>query len=312
LETTPPRPVINLLTTKKEREDFRENRDWGHVDKLIDDCVELATTINHNGRLIAQHTMEFIEDKLLYEIQGMEKGFEVHREFNAPCTMFVTGKTFKKNFKRFKELSAEKLIDIQQHTYSHILFKTVVIDDGKSQQIFKAGSPWQVKRDVAKAQRIFRKSGIHCIGLTAPFCYYRGLSDRPDILKILHKAGIRFVRSYGRNQNDWQPVSMDIQPFFYKVQGFPDMMEFPIQGWQDGYWRNVNGWKNTDGYISYLKENIDYIASKNLTWGYLQHDFTSLREDPDMKVMRELLDYSSKKGVKVKLYKEEYESRSGF
>jgi len=52
-------------------------------EKLLDDCIELATTINRNGRLIAQHTIEFIEDKFLYEIQGWEKGFEVHREFYA-------------------------------------------------------------------------------------------------------------------------------------------------------------------------------------------------------------------------------------
>jgi enoyl-CoA hydratase/carnithine racemase len=52
-------------------------------DKLIDDCVELCTTINRNGRLIAAHTTEYIEDKLLYEIQGYEKGFEVHREYYA-------------------------------------------------------------------------------------------------------------------------------------------------------------------------------------------------------------------------------------
>ena len=52
-------------------------------EKLIDDCVELATTINRNGRLIAQHTVEFIEDKFLYETQGWEKGFEIHREFYA-------------------------------------------------------------------------------------------------------------------------------------------------------------------------------------------------------------------------------------
>ena len=49
-------------------------------DKLIDDCLELCETINRNGRLIAAHTTEYI-DKLLYEIQGWEKGFEVHREY---------------------------------------------------------------------------------------------------------------------------------------------------------------------------------------------------------------------------------------
>jgi hypothetical protein len=27
-------------TTEKERRDFREDRDWGHVDKLIDDYLK--------------------------------------------------------------------------------------------------------------------------------------------------------------------------------------------------------------------------------------------------------------------------------
>jgi enoyl-CoA hydratase/carnithine racemase len=49
-------------------------------DKLIDDCMELCTTINRNGRLIAAHTTEYL-DKLLYDILGWEKGFEVHREY---------------------------------------------------------------------------------------------------------------------------------------------------------------------------------------------------------------------------------------
>jgi enoyl-CoA hydratase/carnithine racemase len=52
-------------------------------ERLIDDCVELCTTINRNGRLIAAHTVEYIEDKLLYENQGWEKAFDVHREFYA-------------------------------------------------------------------------------------------------------------------------------------------------------------------------------------------------------------------------------------
>ena len=52
-------------------------------EKLIDDCVELATDQINRGRPIAAHTVEFIEDKLLYEIQGWEKGFEVHRDFYA-------------------------------------------------------------------------------------------------------------------------------------------------------------------------------------------------------------------------------------
>jgi len=52
-------------------------------DKLLDECIALATTINNNGRLIAEHTMKYMEDELLYGIQGWEKGFEIHRQYYA-------------------------------------------------------------------------------------------------------------------------------------------------------------------------------------------------------------------------------------
>lgn len=50
--------------------------------QLIDDCLELCEAINRNGRLIAAHTKEYIY-KLLYEIQGWEEGFKLHREYYA-------------------------------------------------------------------------------------------------------------------------------------------------------------------------------------------------------------------------------------
>lgn len=51
-------------------------------EKLIDDCLALCETINRNGKLIAAHTKEYIY-KLLYEIQGWQKGYDLHREYYA-------------------------------------------------------------------------------------------------------------------------------------------------------------------------------------------------------------------------------------
>jgi enoyl-CoA hydratase/carnithine racemase len=51
-------------------------------DKLIDDCMELCTTINRNGRLIAAHTKEYIS-KLMFDMQHWEEAFKVHREYYA-------------------------------------------------------------------------------------------------------------------------------------------------------------------------------------------------------------------------------------
>lgn len=44
---------------------------------LLDDCLELCETINRNGKLIAQHTKEFIT-RMMYEIGGWDAGFAMH------------------------------------------------------------------------------------------------------------------------------------------------------------------------------------------------------------------------------------------
>jgi hypothetical protein len=38
--------------------------------KLLDDCIEFAITVNRNGRLTAAHTVEFIEDKFTLRNSG--------------------------------------------------------------------------------------------------------------------------------------------------------------------------------------------------------------------------------------------------
>ena len=45
--------------------------------KLLDDCLDLAATINKNGRLVAQHTKEYVY-RSLYEIEGWAASFDMH------------------------------------------------------------------------------------------------------------------------------------------------------------------------------------------------------------------------------------------
>ena len=93
--------------------------------------------------------------------------------------------------------------------------------------------------------------GVECIGLTGPWCYYRGLRDRPDILQVLWEEGIRFTRTDGRNERDWHPVAIDLQPYWYDALGFPEMLEIPIHGWHDCVIRGeVLGWEDLDGYVA--------------------------------------------------------------
>jgi len=245
---------------------------------------------------------ESVTEKFLTRMQ------KVHSELNAPCTLFVLGQTLELNISSFKKLREEKIFDVQQHTYSHISLKTLLQENSKGVRFVPGATIAEIRSDVDRASRGLKKYlEIDCLGLTGPNMHYRGLSDRPDILKVLHEIGIRFVRTYGRNEKDYQPVSLDIQPFWYEVQGFPDMLEIPVQGWQDWLWREEHGWEKTGEFLDYLKSRVDYIVKKDLTWGLMMHDVTCLREDPEMSVVRRFLEYAQKQGVELNCCKDFYE-----
>ena len=49
----------------------------------------------------------------------------LHEELEAPCTFFVCGRTLLHALDAFEPLAASPLFDIQQHTYSHVVFRDV-------------------------------------------------------------------------------------------------------------------------------------------------------------------------------------------
>jgi len=239
----------------------------------------------------------------------LEVAPKLHRELEAPCTFFVCGRTLEANLNRFKKVFAEysDMIDFQQHTYSHVLLKTVFRENQDGVTVFKGGTLEKIREEVAKSSALLKGAlEIDCIGITGPYGYYRGLADRPDILDILHELGIRFTRTYARNEQDWQPVPFEIQPFWYQAQGFPDIFEFPVQGWQDCILRGKLGWKDRDGYLNYLKSSLEYIAEHNLVWGYATHDWSSITEDSEMWITRNMIEYAQKLGIKLTNYAQYY------
>ena len=140
-----------------------------------------------------------------------------------------------------------------------------------------------------------------------------GLCDRPDILQALHEEGIRFLRTWGRNENGAFTFTADgskerIQPFWYETQGAPDILEFAMHG-NDYNIRKELGWGNVSEYVVWARTQIDDIAEHNLVWSYAMHDHSVLRNDPHMLLVRQLLEYAIDKGVAIRSYRKEYERR---
>jgi len=237
----------------------------------------------------------------------LKKAKEIHCAFKVACTMFLVGKTLENNINGCQDLAKDRLFNFEQHTYSHILLKTVAMETQGKVKVIKGGSLCQIEEEVKKANELLKKYlNIECIGLRGPWGYYRGLSDRPDILEILHSLEIRFTSTYARNEKDFQPIDFKLQPFWYSPQGFGNILEIPVQGWQDVYMRSKYGWANLDAYLKHIKKDLDYIFEHNLVWGYTQHDWSSIRNDSDMNMTRQIIEYALKKGIKIISYKQYY------
>lgn len=243
----------------------------------------------------------------------LDRATRVHDALDAPCTLFVCGATIENNLDAFKKAAERSdLFDIQSHTYSHCLLKTVCQNVDGEITVFPGGSLPQIRSEMKRSVETTREAlGVKVRGLCGPYCYYRGLSDRPDILDILHRSGIRFVRTWGRNENDWQPVELSLQPFWYEAQGFADMLEIPVHGWQDCIWRSEHGWSDTEGFAKYQCELIDEAVERDAVLSLCAHDWSSIREDPDMTIAAAILSHARKRGMRIMSYRSYYEEAAG-
>lgn len=232
----------------------------------------------------------------------LQAAVPLHVELRIPCTFFVRGQAIEDHpddFRRARDLGGE-FIDFQQYTYSALPLKTICQEGNKGRAVVLGGSPALCRDDVARAADVMdRVLGVRPIGLCGPIGCYRGLADRPDLLEMLSRLGIRFLRTYTRNSHDAHPVPFEIQPFRYDAQGFPDLLEIPGQGWPDYLLREALGFGPSDRYLQHLRKDLDYLVARKLTWSLIQHDWSSLKDDPAMLSTRRLLEQVAALGFKA-------------
>ncbi|MDZ7618362.1 MAG: polysaccharide deacetylase family protein [Patescibacteria group bacterium] len=223
----------------------------------------------------------------------LENAVRIHREAQVPATLFVVGRNIEKHLPQLEACLASGWFEIAQHTHEHYPLKTVV--EESPENVYLQGLPFdRIEEQLARPVELLQKHlGVHCRGVTAPYCYYRGLSDRPDILEIIARLGMSYVRSYGRDCHDYFPLDWDVQPFWYARQGFPELLEIPIQGWIDAQWRREHGWENWPAYHDYLRSRIDQLAGSEWCWSLCQHDWTSILDDSRLDWTRRLLEYAA-------------------
>lgn len=209
-------------------------------------------------------------------------GVPLFEELGVPVTWYVTGRTMERYPELFRQVEGHPLIELQAHTYDHILLKSIwieippgkVIHDTTGHFLKRGESLEVIDADLRKCQQVFQDTlGRRAIGLTAPWGYYRGLADRPDILEIVHEHGFRYLRSFSRNETDGQPVPMEWRPFLYKEHGRGDMAELLVHDYQDDFlWEMFCDHAPTETYADHMMRMVDRVAAEDLVWSTDSHD----------------------------------------
>jgi len=238
-------------------------------------------------------------------------GLPLFESLQVPVTWYVTGKTLEKYPDLFREADRHPLIDLQAHTYNHVLLKTIWLKvppgkeiHGSRDYFVKRGEPPDVvNADLAKCQGVFEEVlGRRALGLTTPWGYYRGLGDRPDLLEIVWNHGFRFLRSFARNETDGQPVLLDWQPFSYACHGYADMVELLLHDYQDDfYWEAFSDHGPHETYADHMMGMVDKVVEENLVWSAASHDHGTATEEGFKKKgdwYRAFLSYGLEKGVR--------------
>jgi peptidoglycan/xylan/chitin deacetylase (PgdA/CDA1 family) len=230
---------------------------------------------------------------------------KLHQELEAPCTFFVCGRTLLHALDALEPLAGSDLLDIQQHTYSHVVFRDVRYQPtgGDAEAVLPETPHVALREELAFTSELIRKYlGRECVGLRTPFGHYRGLRERADLLQIVQDTGLRYVSSWGRNEQGGNPTPW-VQPFAYVEEGFPEILEIPFQFWLDGIWFDANGYGEGRAFRDVLRGAIDEIVEHDLVFATAFHEWCAVAADEEgTGWIRGLLEYAQERGVEITTY----------
>ncbi len=236
----------------------------------------------------------------------------VHRRQNAPATFFIVTRLLEAAGAEYRAILDDPLFDLQSHTHTHFHLKDQPITD-------------DLRREIELPRRLIRETfGREVIGLTAPGGHTDGLRGQRALLELLHDNGFRFLRSDGRGPGETVPAPLT-QPYWYAEDGFPDLLEVPLQCWHDnvlkGYtgvpaaWPPVLPWglpeappETPEEEFAVWRRGVDHAVQQGLRITMpTMHPWSICRMDPEARTIELLLDYVRSLGMEIVSCREVYE-----
>lgn len=241
----------------------------------------------------------------------------VHRRLQAPATFFIVTRLLEAARSEYRAILDDDLFDLQSHTHTHFHLK----DRPLTQEL---------RREIELPKRLIREVfGREAIGLTTPGGHTDGLRGQRELLGLLWDAGFRFLRSDGRGPGETIPAPLT-QPYWYGEDGFPELLEIPLQGWHDnvlkGYtsvparWPPILPWglpaappETPEEEFAVWRLGAQYAAQAGLrVYMPTMHPWSICRMDREARTLDLLLDGVRDIGMEIVSCREVYErARSG-
>ena len=238
---------------------------------------------------------------------------KVHRGYEAPITIFVTGLVIEEDGCELRRLldEAPAMWDVNSHTYSH------------ARVICKP--PWSLPVPSAEFihEETTRGVGVVRDRLDRPCRGFRprsgagaGFRGCLDNLNSLRSVGVLWTSAYLKSVfGDSLPGDLS-GPFSYAADGFDEIIEMPGHGWQDCGVKDFGRgsqyairWPSPFAYPSRFVETpaeefevhratLDAALAAKLPFCcFVMHPWTMIRrQDPDGKAIDLLLDYAKLRG----------------
>lgn len=245
-----------------------------------------------------------------YALSGLELIINIHKKYKVGGTVFVLGKMLELCKNEITKLFSNYIMDIQQHTYSHILFKE---DKNRSR---KPASLSNIKHEIKITNRLIKDYlEVDVIGLSAPIGYYEGLKSEKDLLRFLKMEGFKFVKSDSRDIGNILPGPFIVngktkQPYFYSNGIF----ELTGQGWHDCVIKGLIPHElppkianNPIDELAYYIDDLKFAQrNQNQIYSPSFHPWSIAMRDPRGYVIENLIKYSLKNNIVVTSAKDFY------
>lgn len=241
----------------------------------------------------------------------------LYRELSLPRTHYCLGEAFHYHFqdvgadylRRVMDVGNED-VEVANHTYSHVPAKYL--------SEYPRGTRILTSKEFEEDARLANDTLEEVLGVVPEamrfcYCHDTDLSDNRDLLEALRRVGLRYISSWGRSAGLknalFGDVSLERQPKPYAMQGYPDIIELPVHGWQDIIFlpEKAKQFRRTDlldtkshlssrilaEYIAVLEQAMSLATQEGspdkIAVSLCMHPWAVMEWDPDLSITRRLL-----------------------